>query len=133
MWKQYGPLSQTGAWFLAVSSERNLLHRHKIRPDGYNQGRDLLVNASLEGGTFRNWEWGAQVQFIRGLLEPGKHNINHGHWQDGRVAVLTIERICTGEPPVFDQFRSHVARIVQLVFQFTVAVLTELRMRLYVL
>lgn len=124
---------QTGAWFLAVSSERNLAHAHRIQKDGYNQGRDLLVNASLAGGSYRNWEWMAQVEYVDGLLVPGRHGINHGHWQDGRVAVLTVTRLRTGDPPVLDQVGAHMSRLWMLLVQFALALLTELRMRIYIL
>lgn len=73
VWKQNGTLANTGAWFLAVSKEKNLRRHHTIDHDGYNVGRDLLVQAALKGGIWKSWQWRAQVEWIDGLLEVGRH------------------------------------------------------------
>lgn len=72
VWKQNGTLANTGAWFLAVSKEYNLRHHHMIVPDGYNLGRNLLVEAAEKGGKWKQWHWKARTEFVEGLLEPGK-------------------------------------------------------------
>ncbi|OCB88500.1 hypothetical protein A7U60_g4314 [Sanghuangporus baumii] len=71
-WKQNGTLANSGGWFLAVSKEEDSSKNHRIVDDGYNIGRDLLVQKASAGS---HWK-----------------GINHGIAQDGRVAVLTIER-----------------------------------------
>ena len=90
-WKQNGTLADSGAWFLAVSKEVDVRGGHKIDEDGYNAGRNELVATAVQnGGTrFRKRSWTTTVEWIEGLLEPGKEGINHGISQDGRVAVLT--------------------------------------------
>lgn len=132
-WKQYGPLSRTGAWFLAVSAEKNLAYQHKIIKDGYNHGRDLLVNASLAGGSYRNWEWKAEVEYVTGLLEPGVHGINHHIPQDGRTAVITVSRVKTGDPPMMQRMAARVSQFGVMLGQFLLAVLTQIQMRTYML
>lgn len=63
-----------------------------IAPDGYNRGRDIIVDiATREGGTrYRNREWTSKVEWVEGLLRPGRDGINHDLDQDGRVAILTV-------------------------------------------
>ena len=41
----------TGAWFLAASKEENVIDKHTIAPNGYNQGRDFLVEQISKSGT----------------------------------------------------------------------------------
>ncbi|KDN52044.1 hypothetical protein K437DRAFT_38705 [Tilletiaria anomala UBC 951] len=99
VWKQYGPATKTGAWFLAVSKEKDLRHQHTIDKDGYNVGRDLLVANAEAGGKWREYEWRATTEWVEGLLPAGKHGINHHVTQDGRTAVLTVERVVPQQPP----------------------------------
>jgi len=91
-WKQNGTDANTSAWFLAVSKEKSASHDHKIIPDGYNIGRDLFVDAALQGGIWDGSWWMADVKWETGLLEAGYRNINHFIAQDGRVAVITVYR-----------------------------------------
>ncbi|SJX60191.1 uncharacterized protein SRS1_11505 [Sporisorium reilianum f. sp. reilianum] len=93
VWKQNGTLANTGAWFLAVSKEKNLKYHHTIDRDGYNVGRDLLVAAAERGGKWNNVYYKADVEWVDGLLEPGRHGINHNIGQDGRTAVLTVKKV----------------------------------------
>lgn len=72
-WKQNGTLANTGAWFLAVSKEKNLKYHHTIDKDGYNTGRDLLVAAAEKGGKWNSWRWKAHVKWVDDLLESGRH------------------------------------------------------------
>ncbi|KAK1220668.1 hypothetical protein PQX77_016494 [Marasmius sp. AFHP31] len=94
-WKQNGTWANTGAWFLAASKEKSSSKNHMIIPDGYNIGRDYLVSqATTPPGT--RWKgkwWLAKVDWHDGLIEAGKEGINHGIEQDGRIAILTVERL----------------------------------------
>ncbi|KAG6332001.1 hypothetical protein ID866_7086 [Astraeus odoratus] len=92
-WKQNGTMADTGAWFLGVSKEKDSTKNHMIVPDGYNIGRDLLVQSALAGGSWNGMRWRAVVEWRNGLLEPGYKGINHGIAQDGRIAILTVNRI----------------------------------------
>ncbi|MCO5585309.1 hypothetical protein L7F22_039242 [Adiantum nelumboides] len=93
VWKQNGTHADTGAWFLAVSLEKDLRHHHTIDDDGYNRGRDLLVEAAQLGGRWKIWKWKAKVQYEDDLLAAGRRGINHDIDQDGRVAILTVHRV----------------------------------------
>ncbi|KAI6030588.1 hypothetical protein F5J12DRAFT_903046 [Pisolithus orientalis] len=92
-WKQNGTLANTGAWFLAVSKEKDSTKNHMIVPDGYNIGRDMLVENAITGSYWGNIWWRADVEWREGLLEPGYRGINHAIAQDGRIAILTIHRL----------------------------------------
>jgi hypothetical protein len=72
---------------------QNLRHRHTIDANGYNYGRDLLVEAAIAGGRWKIWKWKAKVTWIDNLLDAGKRGINHEIEQDGRVAVLHVDRV----------------------------------------
>ncbi|EIN12864.1 hypothetical protein PUNSTDRAFT_61150 [Punctularia strigosozonata HHB-11173 SS5] len=91
-WKQNGTEANSGAWFLGVSKELDSGKRHTIAPDGYNVGRDLLVEAAISGSRWRGMWWKADLQWER-LLEAGSEGVNHGIEQDGLVAVLTVVRL----------------------------------------
>ncbi|KAJ6500815.1 hypothetical protein C8R45DRAFT_979211 [Mycena sanguinolenta] len=139
-WRQNGTEGNSGAWFLGASKEEDSRRRHTIVANGYNLGRDWLVEQSLAGSelwirhgeapefwippagdaetpspsrtgddlpppdaTPEGWpwpgtggeriQWRAEVEWIFGLLEPGRKGVNHGIAQDGRVAVLTVSRV----------------------------------------
>lgn len=92
-WHQNGTLANTGAWFLAVSQEKDLGGKHMIVPDGYNIGRDWLVEKAVQGGRWKGYWWKADVEWRSGLLEPGSEGINHNITQDGLVAILTVRRV----------------------------------------
>ncbi|PWN37368.1 uncharacterized protein FA14DRAFT_115623, partial [Meira miltonrushii] len=89
-WQQQG----TGAWFLAASREENVTKHHMIVPDGYNIGRDDLVQQSQQNKNgitsfmFRKYQ--TKVDYLTGLIQPGTKGINHDIATDGRVALLTI-------------------------------------------
>ncbi|KAI3617047.1 hypothetical protein CBS9595_002956 [Malassezia furfur] len=98
VWKQNGTEADTGAWFLAVSKEevrvpltQSVAEHHTIVPNGYDLGRDLLVEAALRGSSFRGTSWRASVEW-HDLLPSGRQSINHNITIDGRVAVLTVHR-----------------------------------------
>ncbi|KII90890.1 hypothetical protein PLICRDRAFT_123687 [Plicaturopsis crispa FD-325 SS-3] len=91
-WKQNGTAANSGAWFLGVSKEEDSRQNHMIVDDGYNLGRDWLVDRAVQGSRWKGMWWKAEVEWYEGLLKPGKEGINHGIEQDGRVAVLTVIR-----------------------------------------
>lgn len=88
-WKQNGTAANSGAWFIAASKEQDSSKRHKITEDGYNRGRDYIVERATTGGRWKGMWWKAEVEWKEGLLQRGKRGINHGIEQDGRVAILT--------------------------------------------
>ncbi|THU80944.1 hypothetical protein K435DRAFT_694598 [Dendrothele bispora CBS 962.96] len=92
-WKQDGPDANSGAWFLGVSKEQHSGKNHMIVPDGYNIGRDWLVEKATSGSRWDGMWWRAELEWQEGLLEPGNDGVNHGIEQDGRVAVLTVRRL----------------------------------------
>lgn len=82
-----------------------------IVPNGYNLGRDMLVERALEGSSWNGMSWVAEIEWREGLLEAGYKGsfpfvlwylicdpyihlgINHAIAQDGRVAILTVHRV----------------------------------------
>ncbi|GAA5833770.1 hypothetical protein JCM3766R1_000094 [Sporobolomyces carnicolor] len=90
-YKQNGTEANSGAWFLAASKEVDLRGKHKIAPNGYNVGRDLIVQRAVAGSRYLGRTWQTSVVYVEGLLEPGNEGINHGIEQDGKVAVLTVK------------------------------------------
>ncbi|CAD6884021.1 unnamed protein product [Tilletia controversa] len=94
-WKQNGSFADTGAWFLAISKEKNLRMHHTIDTDGYNIGRDLLVESAERGGIWQHYHWRATAEWVDGLMGSGRHGINHNISVDGRVVVLTVRRVVT--------------------------------------
>ncbi|KAJ7913532.1 hypothetical protein B0H13DRAFT_2004702 [Mycena leptocephala] len=111
-WRQNGTDGNSGAWFLGASKEEDSRRSHTIVANGYNLGRDWLVEQALEGSELslgggspipEGWpwpgtggerlRWTAEVEWVAGLLEPGRQGVNHGIAQDGRVAVLTVSRV----------------------------------------
>jgi hypothetical protein len=92
-WKQDGAEGNSGAWFLGVSKEEDSSKHHKIVPNGYNLGRDWLVNRAIAGSQWKGKAWTADVEWRTDLLSPGHTGINHGISQDGRVAVLTVQAV----------------------------------------
>ncbi|RDB14884.1 hypothetical protein Hypma_016362 [Hypsizygus marmoreus] len=91
-WKQNGAEANSGAWFLGVSKEENSSKNHKIVPNGYNLGRDWLVERAIAGSRWKGKWWKADLEWRTDLLAPGSDGVNHGIAQDGRVAILTIRR-----------------------------------------
>jgi len=89
-WKQNGTEANTGAWFLAVSKEQYFGKNHEVAADGYNVGRDWLVERAELGGAWAGLYWKANVEWNTHLLPPGNDGINHRIPQDGRVAILTV-------------------------------------------
>ncbi|KAJ7439198.1 hypothetical protein FB451DRAFT_1355711 [Mycena latifolia] len=50
-WHQNGTKGDSGAWFLGVSKEEDSSRRHTIVANGYNLGRDWLVEQALAGSS----------------------------------------------------------------------------------
>ncbi|KAJ7080519.1 hypothetical protein C8R44DRAFT_824152 [Mycena epipterygia] len=48
-WRQNGTKGNSGAWFLGASKEEDSTRRHTIVANGYNLGRDWLVEQALAG------------------------------------------------------------------------------------
>ncbi|GAA5829596.1 hypothetical protein JCM3766R1_001233 [Sporobolomyces carnicolor] len=86
-----------GAWFLAVSKEHNLAKNHMIVPNGYDLGRDELVEIAVNPNGTRSpvsqTLYRATVRAVGGreyFGAVGPNEINHGVGIDGRIAVLTV-------------------------------------------
>lgn len=92
-WKQNGTQANSGAWFIGASKELDSSKHHTIVPNGWNLGRDWFVNNAIEGTHYRNRWWNAEVEWRTDLLDEGSKGINHGIAQDGRIAVLTVNRL----------------------------------------
>lgn len=92
-WKQNGSEADSGAWFIGASKELDSRKRHTISPDGYNIGRDWLVERAVQGGKWKGMWWQADVEWRTDLIEAGKKGVNHGIAQDGRIAILTVVRL----------------------------------------
>ncbi|KAF9560886.1 hypothetical protein CPC08DRAFT_689520 [Agrocybe pediades] len=92
-WKQNGTMANSGAWFIGASKEYDSSKRHTIVPNGYNIGRDWLVERAVKGGRYKGRWWKAEVEWRSDLIEEGKKGVNHGIAQDGRIAILTVIRL----------------------------------------
>ncbi|KAL5524120.1 hypothetical protein ACEPAG_8293 [Sanghuangporus baumii] len=91
MFRQNGPKANTGALFLAVSSEEDLGKHHTVSPNGYDLGRDeLIARATGETTEHDDVMYTATSRDLTGLLEEGTKWINHGIRIDGVVKLLTI-------------------------------------------
>ncbi|KAJ7464970.1 hypothetical protein B0H11DRAFT_1870227 [Mycena galericulata] len=90
LYRQNGTLANSGALFLAVSKEENVLEHHTISPDGYNIGRDLLVQWANGTTSFNGVKYTTTARRIQGLIDPGSEGINHGIATDGVVVLLTV-------------------------------------------
>jgi len=92
VYRQNGPLANTGALFLAVSKEENVAESHTIVPNGYNIGRDLLV-ANATNGTPPNFggvTYSSTLQQLPNLLPAGSAGLNHNIATDGIISLLTV-------------------------------------------
>ncbi|KAI0655373.1 hypothetical protein C8Q70DRAFT_426814 [Cubamyces menziesii] len=92
-WKQNGTDADSGAWFLGASEEMDSRNNHMIVDDGYNRGRDYIVSRVTQITHWKGMWWKGEVEWREGLLERGARGVNHGIEQDGRVAILTINRL----------------------------------------
>ncbi|PIL22727.1 hypothetical protein GSI_15420 [Ganoderma sinense ZZ0214-1] len=92
-WRQNGTEANSGAWFLGASQEMDSSKNHMIVDDGYNRGRNYIVERATAGSHWRGMWWKAEVEWRDGLLESGNQGVNHGIEQDGLVAILTVHRL----------------------------------------
>ncbi|KAF7360111.1 Secreted protein [Mycena venus] len=92
VYRQDGPAAKSGALFLAVSQEESLLWHHTISRDGYNVGRDLLVQRATRraGTSFKGVKYTTTARRIDDLMIPGKAGVNHNITIDGVVVLLTV-------------------------------------------
>ncbi|KAK7473202.1 hypothetical protein VKT23_001300 [Stygiomarasmius scandens] len=87
---QTGPEANSGALFLAVSKEEDVSESHNIVPNGYDVGRDELVQAAMGIRTHNGVKYNTTVTDVTGLLQPGAEGINHGIAIDGVIKMLTV-------------------------------------------
>lgn len=106
VWRQNGSLADSGAWFLAASTEGDLASQHEIQPNGYDTGRDDVVRrATIEGGTKSPLTNRTFVTTVANASGPGYYGnvsidqINHGVATDGVVAILTVRVTSNGSTP----------------------------------
>jgi hypothetical protein len=90
LFRQNGPSANTGALFLAVSQEENVTEGHNITPDGYNIGRDKLVQSAVNLKSYKGVKFQVTSQTFTGLLPPGSTGVNHGIATDGVTVLLTV-------------------------------------------
>ncbi|KAF8808799.1 hypothetical protein BYT27DRAFT_7163618 [Phlegmacium glaucopus] len=90
IFRQNGPTANSGALFLAVSQEQDAQQNHNIVPDGYDIGRDALVESAIGTTSFGGVTYSTTAQDITGLLAPGNAGINHGIATDGITTLLHI-------------------------------------------
>ncbi|KAG7090856.1 hypothetical protein E1B28_009938 [Marasmius oreades] len=90
VFRQDGPNANSGALFLAVSHEESVADSHTISSDGYNQGRDQLVQNAVGQTSFNGVNYSTTMRTIDGLLPIGATGINHGIAIDGSVTLLTV-------------------------------------------
>jgi hypothetical protein len=55
-----------------ASKELDSGKRHVISPDGYNIGRDWLVQRAVVGGKWKGMWWKADVEWRTDLIKKGK-------------------------------------------------------------
>jgi len=90
VWRQNGTSANTGALFLAVSSELGLLQDHTIAADGYNRGRDLLVAGAIGQKSFNGTTYVTTAQNLTGIMPAGSIGVNHNISIDGTAVLLTV-------------------------------------------
>jgi len=90
VWRQNGTSANTGALFLAVSSELGLLQNHTIAADGYNRGRDLLVTEAIGQKSFNGTTYITTAQNLTGIMPAGSVGVNHNISVDGMAVLLTV-------------------------------------------
>ncbi|KAL0574630.1 hypothetical protein V5O48_007326 [Marasmius crinis-equi] len=93
VYRQNGAAAPSGALFLAVSKEENVINHHTIVPDGYNIGRDDLIGRALGMKTYKGKTYFTFGRNMTGLLEPGSVGVNHGIATDGITTVLTVTMV----------------------------------------
>lgn len=59
-----------------MSKEKDGSKRHTIDDNGYDVGRDLLVERATAGTHWKGKWWRADVEYRPGLLEPGRKGVS---------------------------------------------------------
>ncbi|KAF8813616.1 hypothetical protein BYT27DRAFT_7083584 [Phlegmacium glaucopus] len=90
IFRQNGPTANSGALFLAVSQEQDAQQNHNIVPDGYDSGRDALVENAIGTTSFGGVTYSTVAEDITGLLAPGSAGVNHGIATDGITTLLRV-------------------------------------------
>ena len=73
---RYWQQSNTQAWFLAASEEKNVFDHHDIVDDGYDKGRDDIVSRAQANPSYKGKTYSAQVEYITGFLPTGSDGIS---------------------------------------------------------
>ncbi|KAF5380242.1 hypothetical protein D9757_008207 [Collybiopsis confluens] len=84
IWQQEG----TCALFLAVSIEQDASEHHNIVSNGYDLGRDALVDGAVGIKTFNEVTYSTTVQSIGGLLPVGANGINHSEFSESFLFLI---------------------------------------------
>ncbi|KAJ6478819.1 hypothetical protein C8R47DRAFT_631213 [Mycena vitilis] len=90
VYRQNGSEANSGALFLAVSKEEDVIQHHTISPNGYNIGRDLLVQRATGKSSYMGVKYTTTARNVSGLMIPGSAGCNHGIGTDGIVVLLTV-------------------------------------------
>ncbi|KAI0807642.1 hypothetical protein C8Q74DRAFT_1378800 [Fomes fomentarius] len=90
VFRQNGPMANSGALFLAVSKEQDASQNHDPVVDGYNIGRDELVAAAVGTKSYGGLTYNTVAKNITGLMVAGSAGVNHGIAVDGIVTLLTV-------------------------------------------
>jgi len=90
VYRQNGSEADSGALFLAVSSEEPASQNHNIVPNGYDIGRDLFVSGAVGKTKYGGVKYSTVAKNLTGLLPPGDTGVNHGIAQDGMTVLLTV-------------------------------------------
>ena len=80
-----------------VSKEENVEEGHTIIPDGYNIGRNLLVQNAVGKTSFAGVKYSTTAENITGLMAAGSDGVNHGECRGVlRISGLSVADMCTG-------------------------------------
>lgn len=90
LWTQNGPDADSGALFFAVSKEEPATQGHDIVADGYDIGRNNLVDSAIGTTSYGDYTYSTVAQNITGLMAAGSDGVNHGIAVDGIVTLLTV-------------------------------------------
>lgn len=90
VYRQNGPSANSGALFLAVSQEQDASENHNIEPDGYDVGRDALVQAAVGTTSFNGITYSTTSETLTGVMPSGTNGVNHGIAIDGNAVLLTV-------------------------------------------
>ncbi|KZT11086.1 uncharacterized protein LAESUDRAFT_755704 [Laetiporus sulphureus 93-53] len=87
---QNGTEADSGALFLAVSTEEDASEDHTIAPNGYDAGRDALVAGAIGTTSYGGVTYSTVAENITGLMPAGTTGVNHDIYVDGIVTLLTV-------------------------------------------